>query len=410
LLINDMDPIHLRLDAVERGAWLDSVLDHARDFTIVLMDPEGRITSWPDSARSVFGYEAADVLGQRLAVLFTEEDQRAEVATHELAIARSAGSAHDDRWHVRKDGSRFWVSGEALALRGPDGALLGFAKLVRDRTDLRTQIDTLKNRLHTTADDRSRQDAMAATLAHELRGPLAPIANAVAIIRRAAGDAEQRVEYPLKVIERQLGFMQQLVDDLLDAERLRQGKLKLSFRRVVLQDAVEDAIGLVRPGALERRLRLDAIVPDGGLRLEVDPDRFQQIMLNLLGNAVKFTEPGGQVWVKITIETGHVAIRVEDTGRGIAPDLQPRLFDLFTQGEVEGARRDAGLGIGLALVKALVDLHNGTIAVRSEGPGKGSEFTVRLPLRQPGHEGTQAQASPDPAAGASGSPQTDEAE
>jgi two-component system CheB/CheR fusion protein len=404
-----MGPIQLHLAREERGAWLDSVVDHTRDFTIVLMDPEGRITTWPDSARSVFGYEEGDVLGQPLAMLFSEEDQRAEVATHELAIAQSAGSAHDDRWHVRKDGSRFWVSGEAVALRGGDGALLGFAKLVRDRTDLRTQIDTLKNRLRSSHEERSRQEAMMATLAHELRGPLVPIANAVAIIRRTAGDAEPHYEYPLKVIERQLGFMRQLVDDLLDAERVRQGKLRLSFRRVVLKDALEDAIALVRPGARERGLRLAEMVPDGGLGIEVDPDRFQQIMLNLLGNAVKFTEPGGQVWVKVTVETGHVAIRVEDTGRGISPELQPRLFDLFTQGAVDATRREAGLGIGLALVKSLVDLHNGTIAVRSEGPDKGSEFTVRFPLHQPGHEGTLA--GPECAdTDSSGSPQTDDKE
>jgi two-component system CheB/CheR fusion protein len=405
-----MGPIHLHLDREERGSWLDSVVDHTRDFTIVLMDPEGRITTWPDSARSVFGYEAAEVLGQQLAMLFSEEDQRADVATHELAIAQNAGSAHDDRWHVRKDGSRFWVSGEAVALRGGDGALLGFAKLVRDRTDLRTQIDTLKNRLRSSHEEHSHQEAMMATLAHELRGPLVPIANAVAIIRRTAGDTEPRYAYPLKVIERQLSFMRQLVDDLLDAERVRQGKLRLSFKRVVLKDALKDAIALVRPGARERGLRLAEIVPDGGLGIEVDPDRFQQIMLNLLGNAVKFTEPGGQVWVKVTVETGHVAIRVEDTGRGISPELQPRLFDLFTQGTVDATRRDAGLGIGLALVKSLVDLHNGTIAVRSEGPDKGSEFTVRFPLRQPGHEGTLAGPERGADNDSSGSPQADDKE
>jgi two-component system CheB/CheR fusion protein len=402
-----MGPSHQPLDRAERLARLDSVFDHARDFTIVLTDPDGRITTWSDSARSVFGYESVDVLGQPLGILFSEEDQRADAAAHELAIAQSAGSAHDDRWHVRKDGSRFWVSGEAVALRDAHGFLLGFAKLVRDRTDLRTQIDALKNRLQNSHEERSRQEAMMATLAHELRGPLMPIANAVAIIRRTAGDAEPRYEYPLKVIERQLGFMRQLVDDLLDAERLRQGKLRLSFKRVVLKDALEEAIALVRPGAREGGLRLEQIVPAGDLGFEVDPDRFQQIMLNLLGNAVKFTEPGGQIWVKVTVETGHVAIRVEDTGRGIAPELQPRLFDLFTQGAADATRRESGLGIGLALVKSLVDLHNGTIAVRSEGLGKGSEFTVRLPLRQPGHEGTLAGPDQVVDVDSSGSPQTD---
>jgi two-component system CheB/CheR fusion protein len=146
------------------------------------------------------------------------------------------------------------------------------------------------------------------------------------------------------------------------------------------------------------------MLPFAPIEIDLDTDRFHQLMVNLLGNAVKYTPPGGTVWVKVIVETGHAAVRVEDTGVGISAELQPRLFELFTQGKVETGRRESGLGIGLALVKALVALHNGIVSVRSEGQGKGSEFTVRLPLRQPGTEGNVV---PPAAAPLEGSAQTD---
>ena len=142
------------------------------------------------------------------------------------------------------------------------------------------------------------------------------------------------------------------------------------------------AMAAVQAGAKAGGLEIRPVLPDFDIRFEVDRDRFQQVIVNLLDNAIKFTPPGGTVWVKADISNGHAVVRIEDTGCGIAPEAQPLIFQLFTQGPHPPAGRTGGLGLGLALVKDLVELHNGTVSVRSEGLGKGSEFTVRLPLVQ----------------------------
>ena len=160
------------------------------------------------------------------------------------------------------------------------------------------------------------------------------------------------------------------------------GKLRLELDRFILQDALNDALDAARPDAAARRQSLQAVLPQLPVKIEADRQRVVQIIVNLLNNAVRYTPPGGSIWLKTTVETGHAVMRVEDTGEGIALEMQPRIFDLFTQGRTV-AGRGGGLGIGLALVKELVAAHGGTVTVRSEGVGRGSEFTVRLPLAPP---------------------------
>jgi two-component system CheB/CheR fusion protein len=160
------------------------------------------------------------------------------------------------------------------------------------------------------------------------------------------------------------------------------GKLRLEVHRFVLQEALTDALDAAQPDAAARRQSLQGVPPPVPVEIEADRDRVVQIIVNLLNNAVRYTPPGGSIWLKTTVETGHAVMRVEDTGEGIPLEMQPRIFDLFTQGKA-AAGRHSGLGIGLALVKELVAAHGGTVTVRSEGVGRGSEFTVRLPLKPP---------------------------
>jgi two-component system CheB/CheR fusion protein len=265
-----------------------------------------------------------------------------------------------------------------VELENGRGETAGFAKIMRDRTDLRMQIETLKNRLAATIEQQERKTVMLGTLAHELRNPLAPLTNAAQLIRLAGCD-DTRLAYPLQIIERQISFFQRLIDDLLDVTRVSAGKLRLELKRFVLQDALNDALDTARPDAAARRQTLQGVLPQAPIEVEADRDRVVQIVVNLLGNAVRYTPSEGCVWLKATVEAAHAVLRVEDTGQGIPLELQPRIFDLFTQG-TPSAGRAGGLGIGLALVKELVAAHGGTVAVRSEGVGRGSEFTVRLPL------------------------------
>jgi two-component system CheB/CheR fusion protein len=373
------------------GDWLERVLNHTSDYAVMLVDAEGRIRAWLHGAERVFGFARDEALGRHVDFIFTPEDRQAGVAAHELATAREVGRAQDDRWHVRKDGSLFWGSGATIAVRETGGRLMGFGKLVRDRTDLRTQVETLKNRLRAEADARQRQELMLATLAHELRNPLAPLRTAASILHRLGPD-DERLKAPLQIIDRQVAALQRLVDDMMDAAQLKAGKLRLAVQRVCLQQELLIALSSVEAQARSKGVELRPVLPAFEILIDIDRDRFQQIVVNLLNNAIKFTPPGGIVWLKANADSGHAMVRVEDTGRGIAPELQPQIFQLFTQGPGAPQGRAGGLGLGLALVKELVALHNGTVAVRSEGLDKGSEFTLRLPLVQ-AHSGNL----PDPA-------------
>ncbi len=365
------------------GHWLGLLLDTARDYAVILLDPQGHIVAWLKGAEHIFGFTPDEALGQPLALIFTPEDRQAAVPHDELATVLEVGQAQDDRWHVRKDGSRFWGSGATIAVRERDGRLLGFGKLVRDRTDWFTQVETLNNRVRLAWEECQRQDVVLATLAHELRNPLQPLRNAAVTMETLAAN-DPRLLAALKVVDRQVGALTRLLDDIMDAAQLKTGKLRLSVQRMSLQRELLSCIAGVEPAAQDKGVDLRPVLPAADVQIELDRDRFQQIVVNLLNNAIKFTPRGGTVWIKATVDSGHASVRILDTGCGIPPEVQPHIFQLFTQGLNAPSGRTGGLGLGLTLVKELVSQHHGTVAVRSEGVGKGSEFTVRLPLVQRG--------------------------
>jgi PAS domain S-box-containing protein len=366
------------MDAPERDRLLGLTAEQSLGHAILLLDPGGRITWWSPGAEHIFGYAADEILGQSAAWLFVAEDNEKGLAEHEMAVAIEHGSAEDDRWQLRRDGSRFWASGALIALRDPDGSLIGFAKVLRNRTDLKEQLETLRNQAVQAHQEARRRDVFLSTLSHELRNPLAPLANAVRIIRMAGTPAPD-VEYALKVIERQMDLLRRLVDDLLDVTRITSGKVELRLRPVPLHELVERAVEATAPLVDDRKHRLEVILPPAPIMVNVDPDRMTQVFVNLLSNAAKYTPSGGTLWVKATVEGAEVVTRFEDNGVGIPTDMLPRIFDLFTQVESSHSLSQGGLGIGLSLVKELVTLHGGSVQVTSEGAGKGSDFTVRLP-------------------------------
>jgi signal transduction histidine kinase len=220
-------------------------------------------------------------------------------------------------------------------------------------------------------------DELLGTLAHELREPLATIVNAAQVANEC--DMEPSARRALAVMERQSRQALGIIDDLFDLCAGAEGKL--SLRREVVELAALVAAAAETAGHLlaARRHRLTVSLPPGPVSLDGDPVRLAQVVTNLLGNAAKFTDPGGHIRLSAEAEAGQVVLRVRDNGRGIAPDLLPRVFDLFRQGPGLGNKGPVGLGIGLALVKSLVGLHGGSVAACSDGPGTGSEFVVRLP-------------------------------
>lgn len=244
---------------------------------------------------------------------------------------------------------------------------------VRQRTaELNRANEALKD------EDRRKNDFIA-MLAHELRNPLAPIRNALEIMRLTADDPDA-VARSRAMLERQVGQMVRLIDDLLDVSRITTGKLRVQLEPTPLREVVEAAVEISRPALDRAGLRFELTLPDRPPLIQADRVRLAQVFSNLLNNAAKFTPEGGAVALAVGVEGGHVVARVRDTGVGIPPDVLPRVFELFTQLDRTMNRAQGGLGIGLALVRRLVELHHGTVGVHSDGPGMGAEFTVRLPV------------------------------
>jgi signal transduction histidine kinase/CheY-like chemotaxis protein len=242
------------------------------------------------------------------------------------------------------------------------------------------------------------KDEFLAVLAHELRNPLAPIRNAVEIMRRSAL-TDPQLAWSRDVIERQVKHLTRLVDDLLDVSRITRGNINLSREPVAVTTIVARAIETIQPLIADQRHELTVDVPEESLEVEGDLTRLTQVLGNLLNNAAKYTDPGGSIAVSAQRVATDVEIRVRDNGIGIPPELLPRLFQLFTQVDGAAHRAQGGLGIGLALVRQLIQMHGGSVTAYSQGPGHGSEFLIRLPLRVRGYR-TPPASSEEPLADA----------
>jgi PAS domain S-box-containing protein len=289
----------------------------------------------------------------------------------------------------RRDGTRVNVMAHPEAMRDADGRIVGAVNVLVDTTALREKEQALRESeqrhrhlAEALQDADRRKDEFLAVLSHELRNPLAPIRNSVYILEHADPTGEQAAR-ARSVIHRQTDHLTRLVDDLLDVTRIARGKIALRRSRVDLREVVSRAADDFRLLLSERGIAFQAVLPREQVWVDADATRVTQVIGNLLHNASKFTRRGGEVALSLAVGDRDAQIRVRDTGAGIDPALLPRVFDAFVQGERTLARTEGGLGLGLALVKGITELHGGSVAVRSEGAGNGSEFEVRLPLRPP---------------------------
>ena len=264
------------------------------------------------------------------------------------------------------------IDDSAAPIRDKHGHVFGCVLVFRDITERRRAEQSLK-------DADRRKDEFLATLAHELRNPLAPVRNAVELLSQAGDDPSVREE-ARRMMQRQLGHMVRLIDDLMDMSRVTSGKLHLRKQRVELATAVQSAVEETRPLIEAAAHQLTVNLPPEPVSLDADPTRLAQIFSNLLSNAAKYTDNGGHIWLVAERRDGDVSVSVRDTGIGIRPEQLPHLFEMFSQLTPALERSQGGLGIGLALVRGLVELHGGTIEAGSAGPGRGSEFILRLPV------------------------------
>jgi PAS domain S-box-containing protein len=513
-----------RVERVQHAAALNAkekqirlILDNATDYAFIVTDLDGRITQWEGGAEGITGWRPEQIIGQHLEVIFTPEDKAIGRAAVELETARRVGRAQDKRWHLRKDGTRFFADGVLISLTDEAGKLHGFSKILRDgtstwhaeqalrekETELResrerfslllessgegicgiaadtsctfinhagaamlgfraeeligrpiadivhhdrlssgpcllvdcriseaaqrgtairvdkdvfwhrdksaipvaysvspiiadgksaglviTYTDMTERRkteenLRRLAADLSevdrRKTEFLATLAHELRNPLAPIRTGVELIRLKSADTGA-VTRVTGMMERQLNHLVRLVDDLLDIARIKRGKVELKKELVELKSIIASAVETSQPLIKTEGHELSIDLPDEPLIVTADPTRVAQVISNLLNNAAKYTPTGGRIRLAVHRGNQQVVVSVADSGIGLSQESLASVFEMFTQIKHDANRSQGGLGVGLSLVRRLVELHGGSVTAASAGIGQGSTFTVTLPL------------------------------
>jgi signal transduction histidine kinase/CheY-like chemotaxis protein len=281
----------------------------------------------------------------------------------------------------RPDGSRRTVLANANPVHDESGKVCGAVNVLVDITDRKHAEDLVREA------DRRKSEFLA-MLAHELRNPLAPLRNGLQIIRLANHDGTA-LEKACAMMDRQLGHMVRLIDDLLDLSRITNGKIELRKERIDLTAAVQDALETSRPLIEASGHQLTLTLPPQPVYVDADRTRLAQVFANLLNNSAKYTERGGRIWLTVERQGSDVVVKVKDNGVGISADMLPKVFDMFTQANRSLDRSQGGLGIGLSLVRGLVEMHGGSVEVHSDGQGKGSEFIVRLSVLLSARRGKQ---------------------
>jgi PAS domain S-box-containing protein len=347
---------------------------------VVIADQFGRIIRVNAQAEKLFGYPRGELLGREVEMLIPERFRGRHVGQRSAYSAnpstRPMGTGQQ-LYGLRKDGQEFPAEISLSPLTVEGGVVV--ASAIRDVTVQRRMEEELRQRTQQLEDAARHKDEFLSMLAHELRNPLGAIRNAAQILKMF-GSLDAKLLWVPDMIDRQADHMVHMVEDLLDGSRIAQGKVSIRKETVELGQIVGQAVETCRHLLSARKQQVTVSLPSRPVPLLADPTRLVQVLTNLLNNAAKYTEDGGQIWLNATEEEDEIVVRVRDNGIGIAAEMLPRVFDLFTQ--VPGAldRSEGGLGIGLAMVGHLVLLHGGTVQAFSEGPGRGSEFVVRLPL------------------------------
>jgi PAS domain S-box-containing protein len=365
-------------------ARLAAIVQSSSD-AIVATDLDGVITSWNQGAEHIYGYTAQEAVGQPFATLTPNEGNEGE----KIILERMRAGEHIKSFETvcqRKDGSEVGISLTLSPVKDAQGEVIGASRIARDVTERKRAEESTRVAYEqemvarAESDQASRlKDEFLATVSHELRSPLNSILGWARMLSENRIDGEKAAR-ALEVIYNSAHAQNRLIDDLLDVSRIITGKLRLEMRVIEFPPIIEAAMDVTRPAADAKRIELvSALDPAAGL-VSGDADRLQQVVWNLLSNAVKFTPAGGEITVRLDREGASVTLAVSDTGEGIEPGFLPFVFDRFRQFESRPSRAHGGLGLGLAIVRHLVEAHGGTVSAASRGRGQGATFTVTLPL------------------------------
>jgi PAS domain S-box-containing protein len=370
-----------------------------KDYAIFMLDTEGRIQTWNAGAQRIKGYTPEEIIGRHFSTFYPEEDVKSRKPERELEVARRDGSVEDEGWRVRKDGTQFWANVVITAVRDERGSLRGYTKVTRDMTDRRRAeeiqqalFEQREARFHAEEERRRAEEAYRVaqeanrakdeflmTLSHELRTPLTSILGWARLLQTMSPTDESFPD-AVSAIARSAHLQARLIDDVLDVSRIVSGKLRLTVETIDVQRLLTVSADAVRPSAEAKRIEIKTdLAPHLGT-IVADATRLQQVIWNLLTNAVKFTPKRGSITLLARRTSSHVQISVTDTGEGIDPGFLPHVFEPFRQAENPSTRVHGGLGLGLSIVRYLAEAHGGTVSAESRGRGQGATFTVILPI------------------------------
>jgi PAS domain S-box-containing protein len=358
------------------------LVESVRDYAIFVLDPDGRVASWNEGARRIKGYEADEIIGRHFSEFYPEPARAAGFPDYELEVARADGRFEDEGWRVRKDGTQFWANVVITALHADDGSLIGFAKVTRDLTERRIaqqrEVADARRLAESEAANRAKTGFLAA-MSHELRTPLNAIGGYAQLMQEgiAGPVSEQQQEYLSRIRSSQLHLLG-IVNDLLNYGRIDAGEIHYDLSPLSLHGVVERVIAMIAPQAERKRLRLEQRSGELEVFALADQLKTEQIVLNLVSNAVKFTPEGGTVSLSWALRDGVATIDVRDTGPGVPEDMQEVIFDPFVQLGRTLTSTQEGAGLGLAISRDLARAMNGDVTVQST-PGSGATFTLRLP-------------------------------
>lgn len=382
LVMDITDRVNAEAALRENDQRFRTLVEQVKDYAIFMTDASGRPTSWNAGVQRVIGFAEHEFIGEDLAQrIFMPEDIAAGVPERELSEAVASGTSAHERWMQRGDGTPFYALGVTTALIDDSGQPLGFMNVMRDQTERKQMEDELRRIAADLSDADRRKDEFLAMLAHELRNPLAPIRSGLELLAMdltAQADNNDIV----RLMQDQVEHLVRLVDDLLDVSRIMRGKVELRRQKIALSTLIKRSVAAVTPMIDSHNHRLIVRDTEPSIWIDADPVRIVQVIENLLNNAAKYMNPGGEIELIVQRRDDRAVVQVRDRGIGIEPELLPNVFDLFTQSTRSLDRSQGGLGIGLTLVQRLVELHAGTVTADSEGLDCGSTFTFSLPTAE----------------------------